>query len=274
MVDSASLKPDRPATGSRYQLAMAVTAIVPAVLAIGFIGQLDWARDLWPFEISQLTSVFLGSILAAIAVPILWIAARREWAALSASALFPMLMLAGMSVYLVEEELADDAAGLIGFALAMAVGAAYALVLAVAGSRFPLRDGRPVPLVVRGSFAAFGAVLSASGIALVLGADKVLPWSVGKQTAVMAGIIFLGAASNYVYGTVRPLWGYVCPPLLGFMVYDVILLGPLINHFGDVAPEQRTSLIVYIAVLAYSAALGAYFLLINRRTRLWGARTT
>jgi hypothetical protein len=33
---------------------MAATAIVPAVLAIGFIGQLDWARDLWPFEISQL----------------------------------------------------------------------------------------------------------------------------------------------------------------------------------------------------------------------------
>jgi hypothetical protein len=271
MVASADLKPEPPAAGARYQLAMAATAIVPAVLAIGFIGQLDWARDLWPFEISRLTSLFLGSILAAIAVPILWIAARREWAALSASALFPILMLAGMSVYLVEEEIADHASRLLGFALAMAAGAAYALALAVVGSRFPLRDRRPVPPVVRGSFAVFAVVLIASGIALVLGADNVLPWAVGEQTAVMSGIIFLAAASNYVYGTVRPLWGYVCPPLLGFMVYDVILLGPLINHFGDVAPEQRTSLIVYVAVLAYSAALGAYFLLIKRGTRLWGA---
>lgn len=251
---------------------MAATAIVPAVLAIGFICQLDWAQDLWPFELSQLTSIFLGSILAAIAVPILWIAATREWAALGASALFPMLMLAGMAIYLVEEELADDASGLIGFALAMAAGAASALALAVVGSRYPLRDRRPVPLVVRGSFAVFAVVLIASGIALVLGADNVLPWSVGEQTAVMSGIIFLGAASAYLYGALRPLWGYVCPPLLGFLVYDVILLGPLIEHVDDVAPEQRTRLIVYVAVLAYSAALGVYFLLVNRGTRLWGAR--
>jgi hypothetical protein len=46
-----------------------------------------------------------------------------------------------------------------------------------------------------------------------------------------------------------------------------------IDHFGDVAREQRTSLIVYVAVLAYSAALGAYFLLIRRDARLWGARS-
>jgi hypothetical protein len=53
----------------------------------------------------------------------------------------------------------------------------------------------------------------------------------------MVGFIFLGAASSYVYGFLRPKWGYVIAPLLGFLAYDVILLWPLLDHF----PTSSTS---------------------------------
>ena len=85
----------------------------------------------------------------------------------------------------------------------------------------------------------------------------------------MFGFIFCAAASSYAWGALHPAWGYAIVPLLGFLAYDLILLPPLIGHFDDVVPEQRTSLIVYVAVLGYSAALASYYLLIHRDTRLW-----
>jgi hypothetical protein len=115
----------------------------------------------------------------------------------------------------------------------------------------------------------FALVLVAAGLALVLGADNVMPWPVSDESGRMFGFIFLGAASSYVYGAVRPMWGYVYAPLLGFLVYDLVLMPPLIDHFSDVAPENETSLILYVAALSYSAALATYYLLISRSTRLW-----
>jgi hypothetical protein len=256
---------------SRFsQLGFAATAIPPAVLAIGFAAQMSWAASTWPFETARLSNFFLGSILAAIAVPVLWVNARREWGALRSSALFPFLMLAAMAIYLIEEDLAGDDSGLLPFAGAMTFGAVYALALMLAGGRVPLQDRRPIPLLVRASFAVFALVLVTAGLALVLGADNIMPWPASDESLVMFGFIFLGAASSYVYGTLRPMWGYVYAPLLGFLAYDLVLLPPLLDHFSDVAPEHHTSLIVYVAVLVYSGALATYYLVIRRSTRLWG----
>jgi hypothetical protein len=237
------------------------------VIAVGFIVQAGWAESLWPFETSRLTDLFLGSILAALVVPTLWVAAAREWGALRANALFPSLMLGAMAIYLLLEQLGDDS-GLLGYAAVMAVGATYAVVLMRIGSRAPLRDTRPIPTLVRISFGLFAAVLILAGVLLVIGADNILPWVVDEDTGVMVGFIFLGAASSYVYGFLRPKWGYVTAPLLGFLAYDVILLWPLLDHFSDVLDEHRASLVIYVTVVVYSCALAIYFLLIRPDTRL------
>lgn len=258
-----------PVRTRNLQIALAVSALGPAALAVGFIAQAGWAAATWPFETGPLSNLFLGSILAAIAVATLWVSISADWAALGASALFPLIMLVGLVSFLVAESVARDDPGLLPFAAALGVGAAYSLVLVVAGSRSGLRDTRPVPLLVRASFAIFALVLIAGGVALVLGAQNVIPWPVGEESLVMFGLIFLGAASNYVYGALRPAWGYVYAPLLGFLAYDLVLLPPLVASFSDLGPAQRTSLIVYVAVLVYSGALGVYFLLVRRDTRLW-----
>lgn len=250
------------------QIALAVSALGPAALAVGFIAQAGWATAAWPFETGPLSSLFLGSILAAIAVATLWVSATADWGALGASALFPLLMLIGLATFVGPQGFAADDPGLLLFAAACAVGALYSLALLLAGARYELRDQRPVPRLVRASFAVFALVLIAAGVALVLGAQNVIPWSAGPESLAMFGLIFLGASSSYVYGVVRSVWGYVYAPLLGFLAYDLVLLAPLIASFPDVATEQRTSLIIYVAVLAYSGALGIYYLLVRRETRL------
>ncbi len=250
-------------------LALAVSAAGPALLAIGYAAQADWATGTWPFETGRLSNLFLASILVAIAVPTLWVSATRDWGALRGSAPFPFLMLTAMAVFLVGLQVFGAESGLIGYAFVMALGALYAAALIRAGIGIPLRNARPLPRLVRASFAVFAIVLVAAGVALVAGADNVIPWPADEDSLIMFGFIFCAAASSYAWGALHPAWGYAIVPLLGFLAYDLILLPPLIGHFDDVVPEQRTSLIVYVAVLGYSAALASYYLLIHRDTRLW-----
>lgn len=250
------------------RLALAVSAIGPVALAIGYIAQMEWAAQTWPYEIGTVSRYFLGSILAAIAAAMIWVSASGELGALRASSLFPLLMLAAMAGYL----LARDDSALVPFAVVMAIGAAYAIAALAVGNTVALQDRRPVPPLARVSFVLFAAVLLAAGTALVLGASDLIPWPAGDESKAMFGLIFLGASASYIYGALRPLWGYAYAPLLGFLAYDIVLLAPLIDRFSEVDPGRRTSLAIYVAVLVYSGALGAYYLLISRDTRLWGSQ--
>src|SRR4051794_7938218 len=79
-------------------------AFVPAslltlILTGGFYAQLPWATTLWPWPVSPLSYVFIASILAAIAIPLLWIALASEPAAIRAGALDLTVMYGGMLAY-------------------------------------------------------------------------------------------------------------------------------------------------------------------------------
>lgn len=250
-----------------------VFAVVAAfgllALALGLGLRAEWATALWPWTTGRLTFLFLSSIAAAIAVPFLWVAWAEEWGAMRGSALFPLLTSAGTAAYL----LGEPSAGAAGQRLAgmAAVGALFSLAMVLVGRRFALRDGRRQPLLVRISFAVFALVLILAGGALVLGRPNVMPWPIDRPGGVICGWVFLGAATGYLYGLLSPAWHNARGPLLGFLVYDLILLPPLLAHFEKVKPEHRTSLVVYVAVLLYSGALAAYQLFFARATRSWRA---
>ena len=241
-------------------------AVANCVLAIAFIAQAEWAADLWPFATSRLTNIFIGAILAAIAAPLLLIVATRDYIALRATSLFPVLMLGSLAVYV----LIEDGRAHVLEALVLALAAGFGVVVMRVGRTVPLRDERRAPGLVRASYAVFAALLLLAGGLLVAGIDNVMPWPVDSDTATAAGLIFLGAASTYIYGALRPMWSFVATPLLGFLVYDLVLIVPLLDHFSDVLDEQRTSLVIYIAVLVYSGLLAVWFLLVSPRTRLFG----
>jgi hypothetical protein len=54
--------------------------------------------------------------------------------------------------------------------------------------------------------------------------------------------------------------------LLGFLVYDAVLIGPFLTRFPNVEPEYRLSLIIYTVVIVYSGVLAAFYLASNLLT--------
>jgi hypothetical protein len=240
------------------------SAVFQIVLAYGFVARAPWALRLWPWEDTRLSYLFCGAVLAALGAGSLWVAATGRWRAALPSlaglavmfgAMGAFLGLGGEGVFTAPPELVA----------AFAATALAALVLLVL-LRAP--DGAPTPLgrMARASCTVFAAVLGLAGLALLIGLPAVFPWPLSPQSATMFGLAFLGLA--LVYG-LTALWGerdMGAVALLGFLVYDLVLLPPFLLHFAKVAPAHMPSLIVYVAVLIYSLGLSAWFL-VSRMTR-------
>ena len=132
--------------------------------------------------------------------------------------------------------------------------------------RIPLRESLPTPAFVRVSFGIFIAALILAGGALIFGV-QIFPWQLNHDTAVIFGCIFLGDAFYFLYGLFRPRWNNALGQLLSFLAYDLVLIVPFIGLFPTVKPEFMLNLVVYTAVLIYSAVLAAYYLFVNPQTR-------
>jgi hypothetical protein len=247
-----------------------ISAIIPLVFAIGYYVQAPWAISTWPAKTGLFTHTFVASILVAIAAPIIWIALSQEWRAIAAGSLNLIVLSTGFAVFT--------------FQLASAEGQNYSMIFPVItlavvllnvglfwwGRRQPLHDIRPMPRLVRISFAIFAVVLVVVGGILVLRQnDRIIPWSILPDTAVLLGWIFLGDAAYFLYAIRYPGWGLTVGPLLSFLTYDIVLLPRLLGHFSDVPADQLASLIIYNAIMIYSALLAIYYLVLNKATRLW-----
>jgi peptidoglycan/LPS O-acetylase OafA/YrhL len=134
-----------------------------------------------------------------------------------------------------------------------------------------MTDPRPTPRVVIGAFVVFVGVLFAAAGALISGRPNILPWPATQEVATLTGIIFLGAASYFLFGLARRGWSNAGGQLAGFLAYDLVLIPPLMMRSGTVPGYWRDSLWAYLAVLIGSGVLAAWYLFLDPRTRL-GAR--
>ena len=237
------------------------------MLALGFFQSAHWATDLWPWPDTPLSFIFIASILAAIALPALWIGVSGELAAIQAGGLELSITYGAIFVYLLT--LAGDPGqpALGPYLVAFGGAALSSLVVFLWSRRIPWRDRRPMPSVVRGSFAFLALVLVAAGTALAFGAD-IFPWELRSETSVIFGFIYLGAAVYFLYGFVQPRWSNAAGQLIGFLAYDIVLIGPFVDRFDEVTGRQLLSLIIYSAVLVFSGALAFYYLFVSDKTRL------
>jgi hypothetical protein len=247
-------------------------ALIPAtlilfVLVSGFLAQVRWATDLWPWPAKPLSYIFIASILAAIAVPMLWIALAGEAAAIRAGALDLTVMYGGMFVYVLTLIGNPREPRLWPYALAFGLAAAGSAGAFLFARSIPWADPRPMPQPVRLSFGAFAIILVGAGVALLLHAS-VFPWRLGPETSVMFGLIFLGAATYFIYGVLDPHWGNAVGQLAGFLAYDLVLLAPFFQHFSIAQGGSLGSLIIYVAFLLYSGALASYYLFVSKATRI------
>ena len=249
------------------RIGFVIAGLASFVLAIGFIDEASWATDLWPWEASPLSYIFIASILVAIASPVLWIAVTGELAAMQAGAIDLAVTYGGATVYLLT--LAGDAGqpSLGPYVAVFGLGF-VAMVITFARSRsIAWQDPRPMPGPVRASFAAFAVMLIGAGTALVFQAD-IFPWELGDETSVMFGLIYLGAAAYFIWGFLHPAWPNAAGQLIGFLAYDLVLIGPFVDQFSVVSGGRLTSLIVYTAFVLYSGALAVHYLFFAEATRL------
>lgn len=233
--------------------------------AAGFLfGWRDVVR-IWPFLGYGLTPVFLASILAAIAAPVIWIGLSGEFAALRGGAANLLVSGGGIAAYGLSQSWGDPAGRVQMFAIIHLSVAMVALLLLAASLRLEWRDDRPTPVLVRIAFGIFGLGLVGVGTGLVLRRD-VFPWPLDGDTSIVYGIIFLGAAIYFAFGLAWPVWGNAKGQLVGFLAYDFVLIVPF-ARLWFVAPTL--SLAIYLAVIAGSAMLAIWYLALSRRYRLW-----
>jgi hypothetical protein len=225
---------------------------VSAVIGVGFVLEWGWATGLWPWPDSRYSYLFVGSIALAVAAATVGVLLVDDRAALTPGLLNVAVMLGGQAGYLVTQEEAGTAA-VLGLIAVASVACWWRNLWLVP------RDLRPLPGVVRASLGVFVVVLVASGLVLVLDAGDIFPWDLRPDTAVLFGWIFLGDACFFAYGVVRPYPAYAVPQLLAFLAYDLVLIGPFLARFDD--DDHRTRLILYTAVLVFSAAVAVGYLL-------------
>ncbi len=267
MFDLFGTTPRDEARGLVLRGVLVVAGVAALVGALGFL--LGW-RDVvrvWPFLGYGMTPVFLASILAAIAAPVIWIGVSGEFAALRGGSANLLVTGSGVAAYGLSQSWGDPAGRVQMFAIIHLAVAMVALLLLVASQRAEWRDDRPTPVVVRIAFGIFGLGLVVVGTALVL-RQNVFPWLLDRDSSIVYGLIFLGAAVYFAYGLRRPVWGNAQGQLIGFLAYDLVLIVPFVRLWL-VAPSLN--LAVYLAVIAGSALLAIWYLALSPRYRLWAS---
>ena len=155
--------------------------------------------------------------------------------------------------------------------LALAVGVALIGVAGfIFGANRPPKDQRVTPMWVRAVFGVFAALLILTGGALMLRAGNVLPWDIDPESAQLIGALFVGNAAIFLWAAARPAWTHATAAWLAFIVYDVLLVLPLVSHLSDVKPEHQLSLWLYLGVLVVSFVGGVYALFVDPKTRIVG----
>jgi len=252
------------------RIALVIYASALFFAAGGFAMRARWTEALWPFSYTEAASfAFMASIIAAAAAPTLWCALRRDYRALVGGGIDAIVITAPVAIYLL---FVVQRKSLQMLALAALITTAIACIVTVRYWRYPFRDTRATPLLLRIAFVAFILVLAGPGIRMIGGNARVLPWYVTREIAVIYGWAFLGTAVYFVYALLYPNWSNAIGQLLGTLVYDVVLIGPLLGHFSRVEPEQQINLIVYTCAVAFSAGVAIFYCLINPTTSVFASR--
>jgi len=249
-----------------------VIAVVQAVFAVGYIFQVRALTSLWPLPYTNAMSfIFIGSITAAAAASTLWCILSREEAGLAGIALDYVTIFTPIAIFVFQLAGRSTSSSLTTFGILVVLGAVFGLGLLIWSLRLPPRDPRPVPRLVRGSFAFFVIALIIAGGQMVLKNTGIMPWQISTDATVLYGWMFLGAAAYFAYGVLRPGWYNAGGQLAGFLAYDVVLIVPFLQRLSTIEPELRLNLIIYIIVLSYSGLLAIYYLFIHPGTRFWRA---
>jgi hypothetical protein len=249
------------------RVVLLLLGIAQLVLAVGFFFRQAWATGLWPLPDTPLSYSFIAAILAGGAAPLLWIGLTEKFGALAGYGFSFFIMYAGMGLAALWFFLRDHRSSFAWFSLVMGLLAIFCGSLFLR-TRYTRSDRQPTPRLVRMAFVVEVLILAGVGSLLLLKIPNTLPWNISPESSVLYGWILLGLALYYLYAIVRPQWIHALGPLLGFLVYDLVLFSPMFAHYGNLQPGQMLGQVAASIIILFSAVLGIFYLLINPGTRL------
>jgi len=257
------------------RLVVTLFAVLTGYLTLAIFFRWPFVEELWPWpgydaKLSPLSFVFLSSIAAAICAPLAWLAWTNSMRAAIPGAIDLIVSLGAITIFLATE-FARDTMNIALLVWAVLLGASVVgnVLVLRAVRRRPFRDPTPMPRPVYIAFIVFAVALVLVGQALVRRVPDIIPWTLSGEASVVYGWIFLGAACYFVVALREPRWENAAGQLLGFLAYDLVLIGPFIRHFSTVPDHLRLNLILYTAVVVSSGLLAIVYCFLHPRTRLF-----
>lgn len=235
------------------------------ILSLGLllVGGGFWFRaagvvGLWPWSDGPLSYLFIASIVLAEAATLLWSVATLDMNAACGGALGFAAMNGGIAGYTWWLYSQRQSPLLLGWALVCGLLTLGALVLFLLARQYPRSDSQPTPAFARYSFLIFAVALFAATLLLLLRAPVVFPWRLNPDSSVMFGFLFLASAIYFFDGWLRPSLANAYGQLIGFLVYDLILIPPYLQHWPKTEGGFRISLAIFLLVLFWSAGLALW----------------
>lgn len=226
-------------------------------------GEKPATSALWPWIEQPLCRDFLAALLAAYGAGCFSLAYLGEWSAAVGGSIAILVAFGGFALQVTVAGSEGHDIGLAVPAIVLAVIATIAAATLYLSFKTKHAATRSAPSTLLTVFRIFAPILCCVGIALLLGAHAVLPWSLSAQTRLLVGWILIGFAANYAYTSLAGSWAGVRVLLAGLLSYDLVILIPLLLHFGPVEPEYRLTLIINLVVVAMTACLAIFYLFVN-----------
>ena len=254
---------------ARVRAILLAIAAVQVGFAVGFVFQVEPVIAVWPFAgMTPLSNIFLGSIFAAAAAATGWCVWARSNRGLAGIALDYLTILAPAAMISLAGAAGGSGSGVAAFGVACVVGTLFGVWLLRRSLAHSWQDPRPMPRPVRWAFAFFIVALLIAGGALAVQVPGIMPWTITPELSTLFGLMFLGAAAYFAYGLVEPRWENTGGQLAGFLAYDVVLIVPFVQRLSTIDDSLRINLIIYTAVVVVSGLLAAWYLVLDRRTRI------
>ncbi|HUE97998.1 MAG TPA: hypothetical protein VMN99_02020 [Anaerolineales bacterium] len=258
----------------RYlKLAQGLTGLVGTIFPVYSLGlylRVPAVRQLWVWpESPALGLAFVGSWLAGLAAPLIWIGLAGHLPALRGGALAGVVAYGGSAFLLWVRHSLPGKERFLPFAVVCVLIALFAVIVLIWSARLSTPDDRRSPPVIRWTFLLFSAILLPVGLGMVMGNSRIFPAELLPDMTRLYGWFFLGSFVYYFFGFLKPSWLNSTGHMLSFLVYDLLLIPPFAQYWQVVPADFRWNLFMYLMVLVASMFFCIFFLFMNPRTRLF-----
>lgn len=218
----------------------------------------------FPFVVSLWPNLYLlGATLMAFAIPTLWIGVTQTYKALVGGSLCTVVTFGAGGMFILRQSLQyPNVRGVGESCLYIAILALWFLFL---GLRVAKRKADLLPRSTQLLFALLLTVALLQGLFLLVPLPGRFPWIIPSELSILYGWVLIGIAIYFGWCLIQPIWENGYPLLYGLLVYDALLIGPLLSLFKEPAEAAVVPTYLWFATLIVAGSgIWAFLELIGR----------